>query len=76
MDPIHHQLDQRTRSDAETRSLDFETFCRDELPALLERNGELAGRGAAAWELRPPHGLGEISRRTNFYSRRRFVDWS
>ncbi len=53
MDPIHHQLDQRTRSDAETRSLDFETFCRDELPALLERNGELAGRGAAAWELRP-----------------------
>jgi hypothetical protein len=53
MNPLRHPLDRRTRRDADVRTLEFEAFCRDELPALLECNGELAGRGAAAWELRP-----------------------
>ena len=38
-------IDRRTRSDADTEDVDPATWFEERLPALLERNGRLAGRG-------------------------------
>jgi hypothetical protein len=46
-------LDQRTRYDHRVEDLAPALFLERDAPVLLGRNGELAGRGAAAWELPP-----------------------
>ena len=40
-------VDMRTRLDADVVLIDTATFVADDLPELIERNGELAVRGAA-----------------------------
>lgn len=47
------RLDQRTRFDEEVVDLDPATFLDTTALRLLDRNGELAGRGARAWGLPP-----------------------
>lgn len=47
------RLDQRTRYDHRVEDLDPVTFLDRDAPVLLNRHGELAARGAQAWELPP-----------------------
>ena len=46
-------IDTRTRSDGEVERLDLAGYCEDVLPTVLERTGELAGRGLTHLGLRP-----------------------